>query len=65
LGDDFKRRYDREREVLRNGPNGPPVYDDYRYRLDYEKVNKAMGRTARYRPSSTKMEKWLDKMKRE
>ncbi|KAF2430001.1 hypothetical protein EJ08DRAFT_650007 [Tothia fuscella] len=36
---DFHVNFDRERQVLRGGPNGPPVYDDWGYELSYDKLN--------------------------
>ena len=63
--EDFKRRDAREHEVLRKGPNGRAIYDDYGYKLDYEKIKKSVGRTGRYRPNFAKMDKWLQKMARE
>jgi SAP domain len=61
----LKTRWDREQIVLRGGPNGPPVYDDFGYKLDYEKIAKSMGGSARYRPNFKKMEKWVEKKRQE
>jgi hypothetical protein len=58
----LKTRWDREQVVLRGGPNGPPVYDDFGYKLDYEKIAKSMGG---YRPNFKKMEKWMEKKRQE
>jgi hypothetical protein len=61
----FKTRCDREQIVLRGGPNGPPVYDDFGYKLDYEKIAKSMGGSVRHRSNFKKMEKWMEKKRQE
>ncbi|MCJ1390050.1 hypothetical protein MMC18_002908 [Xylographa bjoerkii] len=58
---EFEESTDPITVCLRQGPGGPPVFDEHGFELDYEAVRKCSYRHAR--PSFKKMEKWAEEWK--